>query len=138
MIRVLFGDKGTGKSKRLISMANEALATSKGSIVYISSSDQYMYDVKREIRFIDTSRFVIDGPKMFYGFLCGIAAQDFDLEQLFIDGFLKIVHHDLGTLEGLFSQLKKFAEDCNITITLSISGKDEAMPEFLKEFVYIA
>ena len=134
MIRVLFGEVGTGKSKKIIQLANEALNTSKGSIVYISNSSQYMYDVKRDIRFIDISRFVIDGPKMFYGFLCGLAAQDYDLEHLFIDGFLKIVHHDLDTLQGLFAQLKKFAEDCNITITLSASGKADEIPEFIKEF----
>ena len=116
-------------------MANETLLNAKGSIVYIDDDSQYMYDVKREIRFVDASRFVIDGPKMFYGFLCGLAAQDYDLEHLFIDGFLKIVHHDLVTLEGLFVQLKKFADDCGLTITISISGKPAETPEFLKEFV---
>lgn len=135
MIRVLFGEKGAGKTKRIISMANEALKTSQGSIVYIDDDSQYMYDVRREIRFVDASRFEIDGPKMFYGFLCGIAAQDYDLEHLFIDGFLKIVHHDLSTLEGLFVQLKKFAEDCNISITISINGKPTDTPSFLTEFV---
>ncbi len=135
MIRVLFSEKGTGKSKKIIKLANEALVSSKGSVVYISNSSQYMYDVKRDIRFIDASRFVIDGPKMFYGFLCGIAAQDFDLEHIFIDGFLKIVHHKVETLEGLFTQLYKFSDDCGITITLSVSGKQEEIPAFLKEFV---
>lgn len=135
MIRVLFGEKGTGKSKKIINMANEALGSSKGSIVFISKGTQYMYDVKRNIRFIDVSRFEIDGPKMFYGFLCGIAAQDYDLEHLFLDGFLKIVHHPLDTLEGLFGQLKKFAEDCGITITISVTGDPAQVPAFLQEFV---
>lgn len=135
MIRVLFGEKGAGKTKRIINMANETIAQAKGSIVFIDDDSQYMFEIKRDIRFVDASRFEIDGPKMFYGFLCGIAAQDYDLEHLFIDGFLKIVHHDLDTLEGLFSQLKKFAEDCKLTITISISGNPGNTPAFLKEFV---
>ncbi|MDL2257897.1 hypothetical protein LJC42_01895 [Eubacteriales bacterium OttesenSCG-928-K08] len=135
MIRVLFGEKGAGKTKRIIQMANQTLLEAKGSIVFIDDDSQYMYEVKRSIRFVDASHFDIDGPKMFYGFLCGLAAQDHDLEHLFIDGFLKIVHHDLNTLEGLFTQLDKFAEDRKITITISISGKPEDVPAFLKGYV---
>ena len=135
MIRVIFGEKGAGKTKRIIDLANDAIKKAKGSIVFIDDDSQYMYEVKREIRFIDASRFDIDGPKMFYGFLCGIAAQDYDLEYLFIDGFLKIVRHDLQTLEGLFEDLKKFAEDCNLDITISISGNPGNMPAFLQAYV---
>ena len=135
MIRVIFGQKGAGKTKRIIEMANSASKDGKGSVVFIDDDSRYMFDLTREIRFVDASRFEIDGPKMFYGFLCGIAEQDFDLEHLFIDGFLKIVHHDLATLEGLFEHLKKFAEDCSLTITISISGKPDNIPEFLKEFI---
>lgn len=135
MIRVIFGEKGAGKTKRIIDLANDAIKKAKGSIVFIDDDGQYMYEVKREIRFIDASRFDIDGPKMFYGFLCGIAAQDYDLEYLFIDGFLKIVRHDLNTLEGLFEHLKKFAEDCKLDITISISGNPGNMPAFLQAYV---
>lgn len=133
MIRVLFGEKGTGKTKRLIGLANSTIEQAKGSIIFIDNDKQYMYEVKRDIRFVDASRFDIDGPKMFYGFLCGLAAQDFDLEYIFIDGFLNIVHHELETLEGLFAQLNKFASERNITITLSVNGKAEQLPAFLKD-----
>lgn len=135
MIRVLFGEKGAGKTKRIISMANEAIKEAKGSIVFIDDDNQYMYEIKRDIRFINAARFKIDGPKMFYGFLCGIAAQDFDLEHLFIDGFIRIVHHDIHTLEGLFTQLKQFAEDSHLTITMSVSGDPNNMPAFMREYL---
>jgi hypothetical protein len=135
LIRILFGEKGTGKTKRLITLANEALTQAKGSVLFIDNNTQYMYEVKRDIRFIDASVFNIDGPKMFYGFVCGLAAQDYDLEHLFIDAFLNIVHHDLDTLEGLFAQLKKFAEDRSITITLSVSGNPGNVPAFMREMI---
>ena len=135
MIRVIFGEKGAGKTKRIIELANEAIKKAQGSVVFIDDDNQYMYEVKREIRFVDASRFDIDGPKMFYGFLCGIAAQDYDLEYLFIDGFLKIVRHDLNTLEGLFEHIKKFAEESRLNITISISGNPGSVPAFLQEFI---
>lgn len=135
MIRIIFGEKGAGKTKRIINMANDSVQDSKGSLVFIDDGNQYMFDLKHEIRFIDASEFEIDGPKMFYGFLCGIAAQDFDLEYIFIDGFLKIVHHDLDTLEGLFDHLRTFSDKSGVKVVISINGDPEDIPSFIREYV---
>lgn len=135
MIRVIFAEKGAGKTKRILDMANEALASAKGSIVFIDNDKQYMFDIKRSIRFIDASEFAIDGPKMFYGFLCGIAAQDFDLEYIFIDSFLKLVDHPMDTLQGLFENLDKFSNPRGLKIIISASGDPQEVPEFLKPYV---
>ncbi|OQB23972.1 MAG: hypothetical protein BWY11_01467 [Firmicutes bacterium ADurb.Bin182] len=135
MIRVIFGEKGTGKTKRIIEMANEALKTAKGSIVFLDDDNKYMFDLKHEIRFVNASEYEIDGPKMFFGFLNGMAAQDFDLEYIFIDGFLKIVHHDLSTLEGLFDNLNKFSKRCDVNVIISISGNPGSVPEFIKPYL---
>lgn len=135
MIRVIFDEKGAGKTKRIIDMANESIKTAKGSIVFIDDDNQYMFELKHSIRFVDASEFHIDGPKMFYGFLSGIAAQDFDLEYLFIDGFLKIVHHPLETLEGLFTELEKFSDRTDVKLIISISGNAADAPEFIKPYM---
>lgn len=134
MIRVIFGQRGAGKTKRIIEMANESIATAKGSIVFIDDDSQYMFDLKNTIRFIDASEYHIDGPKMFFGFLSGIAAQDFDLEYLYIDGFLKIVRHPLDSLEGLFKEMADFAERTDVKLVISISGKGEELPDFIKQY----
>ena len=135
LIRVIFGEKGTGKTKRIIDMANESINTAKGSVVFIDNDNQYMFELKHSIRFVDASESHINGPKMFYGFLVGIAAQDFDLEYLFIDGFLKIVHHPLETLEGLFAELAKFADRTDVKLIISISGNEADAPEFIKPYM---
>ena len=72
---------------------------------------------------------------MLYGFLCGLAAGDFDLETIYIDGLLSIIHHSLDTLEGLFTELKQFAEKQNINIIMSITGSKQTTPDFMKEYV---
>ena len=135
MIKVIFGEAGAGKTKRIIDIANETLKTANGSIVFIDNDNQYMYGLKHDIRFVDASECHIKGPKMFFGFVSGIAAQDFDLEYLFVDGFVKIVHHKLDTLEELFKELADFAERRNIKLVLSITGSEEAAPEFLKPYI---
>ena len=135
MIQVIFGETGAGKTKRIIDIANETLKTANGSIVFIDNDNQYMFGLKHDIRFVDASEFHIDSPKMFFGFISGIAAQDFDLEYIFIDGFMKIVHHPLDTLEKLFKGMDEFANRCNVKLILSITGSEESAPEFLKPYI---
>ena len=135
MIQVIFGETGAGKTKRIIDIANETLKTANGSIVFIDNDNQYMFGLKHDIRFVDASEFHIDSPKMFFGFISGIAAQDFDLEYIFIDGFMKIVHHPLDTLEELFKGMDEFANRCNVKLILSITGSEERAPELLKPYI---
>ena len=135
MIQVILGEKGTGKTKLILDMANACTETAKGTIAFVADDDQYMFGLKRDVRFIDASGFHIDGPKMFYGFLCGMAAQDFDLEYIYVDGFLKIVRHPLETLENMFKELEAFSARSGIHIVLSINGDVNAIPEYLKQYL---
>ncbi len=136
MIQVIFGETGTGKTKRIIDMANEALKSTKGSIVFLDRDSQYMFDLKNSIRFINASDYLIEGPKMFYGFLAGIAAQDFDIEYLYIDGFEKIVNHPINTLQGLFEDIELFSKRNSITVVLSVSCAKASAPEFMQKYAF--
>lgn len=135
LIQIIFGEKGTGKTKRMLELANRTANEAKGSIVFIDDDTSYMYDLNYSIRFINATEYSIVGPKMFYGFLCGIAASDYDMEYIFIDGFLKLIRHDLGTLEEFFSSLLDFSTKHKINIVLAASGKKEELPKFLQEYV---
>lgn len=135
MIRVIVGETGAGKTKRIISMANETLQSAKGSIVFLDHDSKYMFDLKNAIRFIDASEFHIDSPEKFIGFLSGLAAQDFDLEYIFIDGFRKIVRHPLETLPGLFADLEVYEKERGVKIIFSISGNPSELPAFLQSYL---
>ena len=135
MIGVIFGEKGTGKTKRLLQHANRTAADAKGSVVFIDDDNRYMFDLNSFIRFITAADYGIESPKMLYGFLCGIYAQDFDLEYVYIDGFLNFVRHELASLEGLFDDLRAFSERTNVNIILSISGNTESLPPFMRDMV---
>jgi hypothetical protein len=135
LIQLIFGEKGSGKTKKILELANRAAETAKGSIVFVDIDDDYMYDLNLSIRFINATEYALSGPKMFYGFLCGIAASDHDLEYLVIDSFMKIVRHDLDTLEDLFRQMKRFSDNHNVHLVLSLSCMPEQLPEFLKPYL---
>ena len=135
MIQLIFGEKGSGKTKKILDIANNAADTAKGSIAFVDIDEDYMYDLNLSIRFINATEYALSGPKMFYGFLCGIAASDHDLEYIVIDSFMKIVRHDLDTLEELFRQMEKFSESHNIHLVLSLSCMPEQIPAVLQPYL---
>jgi len=135
MLRVILGEKGAGKTKRIIDEANSLLETAKGNLVYIDDDKSYTLDINTRIRFIDASEYNLTNPDMFLGFISGIAAQDYDLEAMYIDGFLKIVRTPLYDLETLFEQIGDFAVKNGITVTISINYKLDEAPDFLRKFI---
>ena len=135
MIGVIFGEKGTGKTKQILEMANKSVLTAKGDTIFIDDDTSYIYDLARQTRFINASEYGISSPKMLYGFLCGLAASDFDLETIYIDGLLNIIGHELNSLEGLFDDLKKFAQKNNLSVIMSITGSKETVPSYMKEYL---
>lgn len=135
MIGVIFGEKGTGKTKKILDMANQSIQSAKGNTIFIDDDTSYIYDLSTKARFINASDYGITTPKMLYGFLCGLAASDFDLEAIYIDGILRIIGHELNSLEGLFDDLKLFSEKHNLSIIMSVTGSKETVPAFLKDYI---
>ena len=135
MSGVIFGEKGTGKTKQILDMANKSVLSSKGTTIFIDDNTSYIYDLSTKARFINASDYGITTPKMLYGFLCGLAASDFDLENIYIDGLLRIIGHEIASLEGLFDDLKTFASKNNLNVIMSITGSKETIPPFLKEYL---
>ena len=74
MIEIICGEKGTGKTKRIISLANGISDQAKGSMVFIDDDNSYMYDLGYSIRFINVTDYALSDPDMFLGFLCGLCA----------------------------------------------------------------
>ena len=100
MIEIICGEKGTGKTKRIISLANGISDQAKGSMVFIDDDNSYMYDLGYSIRFINVTDYALNDPDMFLGFLCGLCASDFDLEYVFVDRFENVIKADLGELHS--------------------------------------
>jgi hypothetical protein len=135
LIGVIFGEKGTGKTKKILDMANQSIQSAKGNTIFIDDDTSYIYDLSTKARFINASDYGITTPKMLYGFLCGLAASDFDLEAVYIDGLLRIIGHELDSLEGLFDDLKSFSAKHNLNIIMSVTGSKETVPAFLKAYI---
>ena len=72
MIQIIAGKKGSGKTKRLIDMTNNAVKTSSGNVVFLDKNDSYMYEVDRAVRFVNVEEYSVSSAEMFLGFLGGM------------------------------------------------------------------
>jgi Tfp pilus assembly ATPase PilU len=55
MIKFIVGLKGSGKTKTMIAMANEAAKTSKGNVVCVEKGLQLTYDLSHQVRLVDVT-----------------------------------------------------------------------------------
>ena len=131
MITLLIGKKGSGKTKKLIEHANEAVVKSSGNVVVIEKGLKLTYDISHKARLIDTDAYAINGADAMFGFVSGICAGNYDVTDILIDSTLKIIGQDIVALEKLVAKLKVLAESANTTITLSVSAGEEELPEAL-------
>lgn len=135
MVNVIYGVKGTGKTKTLIENANNMVAESKGDIVFIDDCNELMYDLKHNIRFINVSEFPVKGNSAFLGFICGVIAEDYDIEGIFIDGLTYITNQNVEFMENFFREVNEISLKYNIKFFISINGDIASVPEYLKEYI---
>ena len=134
MIQVIHGKKGSGKTKRILDMANQAIKEHKGDVIFVDDDNRYMYDLRHEIRFVNAGEYGTDSPEMFFGFLCGMLAQNFDISVIFVDAFKKLVKTDVENTGAFFARLEQLSERHNVQFILSVSCDDEAAPDFIRKY----
>ena len=135
MVQLIYGAKGSGKTKRLLDMVNQELAETKGDVVFIDDDKRYMYDVKHEVRFVDVTEYGIDSEDKLYGFISGMLAQNFDIAAIYLDAFLHIIKKKPEEIENTVKDLEKIAKMNDCKLVLNVSGDPDKIPEFLKPYI---
>ena len=107
MIKIIYGPKGTGKTKIMIDEANAAGASAKGHMLFVRNTKRYMYDLHRDIRVIDTTDYQFAGEEALCGFVKGVVAANNDNEYLFIDGAARIAGKDIKDMAAFYYMLDK-------------------------------
>ena len=138
MVELIVGKKGKGKTKVLLDKVNGAVKEANGSIVYLDKSTKHMYELNNKVRLIDVSGFPIKNADEFVGFICGILSQDHDLEQIYLDSFLKVAKLDGKDVTSTLEQLESIGTQFNVTFIISMSLDKEELPEIFHEKVIVA
>ena len=135
MLKLIIGVKGTGKTKTLIAMVNEAVEKSEGTVVCIEKGVGLRFDVKYTARLVNTNDYLIFDAEALYGFVAGILASNHDVTDLFIDSALKIANNDIAGFETFLKEVDELANklDVNVVITSSIPAEEAS--DLVKKYI---
>lgn len=124
MIKLIIGNKGSGKTKKLIDLVNTAAKNSPGSVVCVEKGDVLTFSVSREVRLIDVESYGISGYDEYYALLCGIAASNHDITHIFGDATKKIG----GGLEGIEKFFERLSKNSDIEYVFTVSCDEADLP----------
>lgn len=133
MVKIITGNKGSGKTKILIEAIHEAEKRSNGNVVAIQKGSSLNTDITYKVRLVNIEDYAVDGVDAFYGFIAGILSSDHDCTDIFVDATLKITGREYSELGDMFDKLAKITP--NTTVTLTVSADNDELPENVKKFI---
>ncbi|MCQ2552969.1 MAG: hypothetical protein MJ150_01510 [Clostridia bacterium] len=128
MVKLLIGRKGTGKTAKMVEIANDCLREVNGSVVFINKNQRLMYDLKYRIRVVCMEEYeAITNVDEYIGFIYGIISQDHDIEKIFIDSILKHSKIEIADIPTFLAKLEEISKAKNIDFTVSLSADKEEL-----------
>lgn len=135
MIKLIVGNKGSGKTKTLIDMINNSAKTTTGNIVCIEKGMQMTYNIDYSVRLIDIANYDVSGFDMFYGFITGVLAGNYDITEIFIDATLRIGGRNMEELAAMIAKLATISESSKVDMVFTVSCDASDLPESIREYV---
>lgn len=135
MISLIVGKKGKGKTKLLLNSVNNKVKSTSGNIVYLDKSKRNIHELSNKVRLINVLDYPIENCDEFIGFISGIISQDYDLEEVYLDSFLKIAHIDNSQIEKAIEKLSKISEKFKVNFTISVSDDENNLTDMVKSYV---
>ncbi len=132
MIKVVYGNKGIGKTKYLIASANEFFDSSIGDVVFINRGISHITNLKHQIRYVNITDFPIKTMDQLLSFMCGLIAQNYDIKAIYVDG---LSDYDINQEQYnyFFSQVKNLTERFETQFIFSINGDISSIPEYVQK-----
>ena len=136
MVRLIMGMKGSGKTKKLIEMINNAAKDEPGNVVCIEANSDLKYDIHYHIRLIDAQEYKLNNYDVFRGFISGLYAGNYDISHVFIDNLCKVVGGDItAETEAFLNWLDAFGEKNNIKFTATVSADVSAATDGMAKYL---
>lgn len=135
MLKLLIGVKGSGKTKTLISLVNEAVESSQGAVVCIEKGIKLRYDVNYRCRLINVDEYFVFDAEALYGFVAGILASNHDVTHVFVDSALRICNNDRDAFEKLLQSLDELSDSHKVDIVMTSSLPIEEADDTVKRYI---
>ncbi len=128
MIKLIIGNKGTGKTKKLIDLVNTTASASNGSVVCVELGDVLTFSISHKVRLIDVKNYSISGYGEYYALLSGICAGNHDVTHVFGDATLRIGTRDYEELADFLARVKELSEQNDADFIFTISCDEADLP----------
>ncbi|MBP9000461.1 MAG: twitching motility protein PilT [Lachnospiraceae bacterium] len=138
MIQLIVGEEGKGKTKHLLDKVNSEIKEATGNIVFLDRSSKHMFELNNKVRLINVSEYDLEDVSEFIGFIYGITSQDHDMQQMYIDGIMKLAKLDKDSLEIVVKRLEKISEKFGFDIIISASIDESKLSDNLKKLVIVS
>lgn len=138
MVQLIAGNKGKGKTKHLLDKVNAEVKTASGNITYLDKSAKHMFELNNKVRLINVSDYFITNSDEFLGFICGILSQDYDLQQMYFDSFLKIACLEGKDISPVITKLENIGDAFGVDFILSISLDESELPADMKSKIVVS
>ncbi len=135
MLQIITGKTGEGKTKKMISLANQEARNITGDVVYINSSKRRRYDLSYRVRLIEPFEFNITTAGEFFGFISGIISANHDTQLIFIDELFKLTGLSIDDVGDFISNLKKLSDKYNVRFVISATCAKAEVPETLLDYL---
>ena len=136
MVKIIMGLKGSGKTKKLVGMVEEAVKSENGNVVVIEKERKLTYDIPHQARLIDAGDYDIGSYEFLKGLICGLRAGNYDITNVFVDNFFKLVNDkDPVAMAAFVEWLVKFSESEKIEFVVSVSADIDTCPESVKPYL---
>ena len=95
-----------------------------------------MMQLKGKIRFINTNELGVIDCDSFYGLLCWVISQNYDVENIYIDALSSIVTINMSESAKLFGKLKEFSQKFNLNLYINLNCEcSDELPDLIREYV---
>ena len=135
MIQVIYGAKGTGKTKIIVDQANEYARVAKGVVVYIDRTNHRLHDLHRNIRLVDASHYDLSTQHDILSFIKGMLAANFDIEQIYMDGITRLLDCNVSELSELYHGMEQISKEHKVNFVITASGAKEELPDFITKHI---
>lgn len=133
MINLIPGKKGTGKTKILVDAIEASVKNATGNVVCIERGMKLTYDLPHKVRLVDAEEYGINSYDAFYGFVAGVLAGNYDIQEIFVDGILRIGGRDYEAFGSMIEKVAMLAKDIKIVFT--VSADPDELPTKVRAFI---
>lgn len=127
MVNLLTGQKGSGKTQKMIEAANLKAKECDGSVVFIKNSHNDTYSLSFDIRAVCMDDYpTVRSVSEYTGFIYGMLSANSDIQAIFIDGILKQKGVVLDSIPSFIDTLDTISKAQNVEFYVSLSAdRDE-------------